>query len=188
MVQGYACDYGKIRCYDIRAVKAASEAYLDNGHIDLFVREPPESHPCGDLEKRQAQSVHILLITAEEVVDIFLGHQFAGIAGRPHDSHPLTEIHDVGRSVKTHLESAGGQGGSEHVRHRAFAVGAGDVYRPQTEVRVAKDTLKPKHVLQPRFVGIFERHLLNRRETSENRLQLILIILFGKRFHYPAMM
>ena len=183
MIQSYACDYRKVWGYDIRAVKTASETDLDHCDIHFLIIEPFERHSGRDLEERQAQGIHIGLVTAEEIIDIFLGHQ-SGALFFPDNPHPLPEIHNVRRGVKADSETAGGQCRSEHIRDRSLAVRAGHVYRPQAFMRITQDSLELEHILKPGLVGILERNFLNRRESGEYSLDLPLVTLFGKWFHY----
>ena len=183
MIQSYACDYRKVWGYDIRAVKTATETDLYDGDINLLIGKPFERHTGRDLEKGQAQGIHVGLVTAKKVIDIFLGHKFR-TSIRTGDPHALPEIHDVRRGVEPDLEAAGCQRRSEHIRGRAFAVRSGDVYRSQAIVRIAKDFLEPEHILKSGFVSILERNFLNRRESGEYSLDLPLVTLFGKWFHY----
>ena len=186
MVQSDAGDYRKVRSYDVRAVKTATETDLYDGDINLLIGKPFERHTGRDLEKGQAQGIHVGLVTAKKVIDIFLGHKFR-TSIRTGDPHALPEIHDVRRGVEPDLEAAGCQRRSEHIRGRAFAVRSGDVYRSQAIVRIAKDFLEPEHILKSGFVSILERNFLNRGESGEYRLYLFLITLFGKWFHHHPM-
>lgn len=79
MVQSDAGDYRKVRSYDVRAVKTATETDLYDGDINLLIGKPFERHTGRDLEKGQAQGIHVGLVTAKKVIDIFLGHQFGAL-------------------------------------------------------------------------------------------------------------
>ena len=105
MVKGYARDHRQIRRDDIRAVQTASKPYLYHGDIDLIVREPFEGHAGSDLEKGQAQGIHVRLVTAKEVVDILLRDQFDRT--RPGNPHTLAEVHQVRRGVEAGPQTAG---------------------------------------------------------------------------------
>ncbi len=66
---GYYTHFG---AYDIRAVKPASQACLDNSHINILPGKPVKSHHRSDLEKRKVKVFESPVPPADKIPDFFL--------------------------------------------------------------------------------------------------------------------
>ena len=176
MVQPYAGDHGDFRRYDIGAVQPAAKADFDDGDIDLFLGEPPESHSSRNLEERQVQALKVFFLLRDEVPYVLLADQVNGPVRAPvENAHPLAEVQDMRGSVQADLQARGRKGGRHHIGYRPLAVGAGNVHCPERGGRTSEQGVEFLHMLQSGLVCFAESRLLDGRETHEQFFKFMLI-------------
>ena len=148
------------RLNDICSVEATSQARFDNGNLDIALRKVVESHCGGHLEEGELQTLHLCLVAVHKIDNLLLGNHLAI------HSDALTEVGQVGRGEQARMIARLLQHRRQHIRHRALAVGAGNMNYKVVALWVANRTAKLRNTLQARFVGIAS-DLLERRHRRK---------------------
>jgi len=137
VVEAQAGDDRHQRRQDVRRVQPAAQANLDDGHVHRAGGEVVEGQGGDDFEPGDARRgldgrAHAIHDGDERR----LGDAAIGGVGRQ-DADAFAELTQVGRGVEADAQPSQPQAGGAHGRHRAFALGAGDVERREAGVRVA---------------------------------------------------
>ena len=139
-------DDGEVGLQDIGAVEPAAEPRLDHGDVDVGIGEPLETETRGNFEERQALLDEIGFPLREEGEYIFLRDHL------PVDADALPEITEMRRGEKAGAEPRRPEGGSEHRRDRALAVGPRHMDAAETAFGMAERLAEGLHRLQPGLV------------------------------------
>ena len=122
MVERHIGHGSEARFHNVGGVEASAKSNLYHGIIDARFLEPFKCHYCRKLEKRRpARQIHGA-ITLHEIDNCLARHHLAV------DADALAEIDKMGRRVQSGLVAGVPEYGGCHVRGRAFAVGASDMY------------------------------------------------------------
>ena len=103
---------------EVGSIKTATEACLDDCHLDIALVEVVECHSCGHLEEREVELLHLCLVLIYKVYDLLLGNHLAI------DAYALAEVYEVWRGEETCAVASLLKNRGEHMRYRALAISA----------------------------------------------------------------
>ena len=174
VIEPDAGNYAKLGSNDIGAVKPPAEAHLNDRPVDTAVSEPFEGHSGGNLKEGKRKSFEVGAVPLYEVKDIiFRHHRYRRRAVLY--PHPLSEIKDMRRSVKSCFIAGCSQVRCKHIRHGTLAVRSGNMNSLEGSGGMSEQLVKSHHPIETRLVSVAERNILNGRETLEKRLHFHLI-------------
>ena len=157
MLQPDVGDDAYDRYDDIRGVESSAQSRFDHRDLDVALCEVVESQCRGHFEERQFQFDHLVVVFVHEVHDFLLGDHLS-----VHED-PFAEIAQVRRGVESRAVARLLEYRGEHVRHGAFAVGAGHVDREIVALGIAQVLAECGDAFQSGFIG-FGPLLLVRNE------------------------
>ena len=123
MVEVDVGDDAQLRRDEVGRVQPAAHAHLNDGNINLFVSEIIEGHAHSHLEEGEFHCLKLILVSVNELHNIFFWNHLSV------DADALAEVAQVRRGVKACLVARFLKNGGQGMRNRAFAVGAGHMYR-----------------------------------------------------------
>ena len=128
---------------DVRRVEAAAEPDLEQEHVGRVLGEGEERRRRRDLELGDVV-VAVARLRAGQHVDQRVLADRVRLAAGAGELDALVEAHQMRRGVDVHARARGLEHGLEIGRHRALAVGAGDVHaRRQAFVGIAELAEQP---------------------------------------------
>lgn len=142
---------------EVGGVQPSAQSRFDDGDLDVALVEVVEGEGRGHLEERESELLHAVVVFVHEVHDFLLGDHLS-----VHED-PFAEIAQVRRGVEPRAVARLLEYRGEHVRHGAFAVGAGHVDREIVALGIAQVLAECGDAFQSGFIG-FGPLLLVRNE------------------------
>ena len=97
-----------------------------------------------------------ILVRIHKVPDLLLRNQsernLSNRTDRLHNPHSLSEIKNMRRSIKSHLEAERSQRRSQHIGHRALAIGARHMNDLIISMRMTQKLVNEFHIAYTRFI------------------------------------
>lgn len=157
---------------DVRGVEPSAEPRLDDGHLDVALREVVEGQRGGHLEEREPQFDHAVVVLVDEVDHLLLGNHLAV------DADAFAEVLQVGRGEESRAVARLLEHRGDDVRDGALAVGSGHVDGEEVALGVAQMAAEGRDAFQPRLVGRRSCGLVGRQRRKEKfeRLGIVHIV------------
>ena len=154
---------------DVRGVEPAAEPHFEDGDLDSRAPEQLERDRRGDLEER---GLHLQPAVRAQAVDDVTHIRNGGDQGVPAhgpavDDEPLRDVDQMRRRVARRAMARGAQRRVHHRRHRALAVGAGDMHRPERPLGMAEPRDERGNVVEAEL----DPELLQAEEVGQRILQ-----------------
>ena len=156
MIPADVGNYASQRTNHIGRIESATHAHLYDRNIDLLSRKIVESYRCSNFKKGGLNPIYRLTILLDKIDHLLFGDHLTV----DFDSFP--KIFQMRRCKEAGPITGRLQHGSQHMRHRTFAIGSCNMHAPETAMRFAEFLFESYDIVESGFIGTPTNMLKNR--------------------------